>query len=76
MAKTFAALLRYMDEKHPNEFQAARSASYTVPNVLDKGQVAYTMAKGQAIQVEAADEFEGFDLELADFFNTLGDDIA
>lgn len=76
MAKTFATLLRYMDEKHPNEFRAARTASYTVPNMLDKGQVAYTTAKGQPIQVEGADEFESFDLEFADLFNSLGDVVA
>jgi hypothetical protein len=38
MAKTLAAIDRYMKEHRPNVFEPGREAKYIIPNVLDLGQ--------------------------------------
>lgn len=71
MEKTFTKLLEYTAESEPNIFKPGRVAKYNVPDVINNGQYAYRKMKGQLIQVEGDDEFEGIDLGLDDLMETV-----
>lgn len=73
MEKTFTKLLEYTAESQPNTFKPGRVAKYNVPDVINNGQYAYRRMKGQLIQVEGDDDFEGIDLDLDDVIDTADD---